>query len=55
MFGLSLDLHVLPYFVDYSRTGSGCALEQARLSLCSVLANAISDKLAQFSSGSNTR
>ena len=33
VFGLSLDLHVLPYFVDYSRTGSGCALEQARLSL----------------------
>ena len=34
MFSLSLDLHVLPYFVDYSRTGSGCALEQAHLSLC---------------------
>ena len=34
MFGLSLGLHVLPYFVDYSRTGSCCALEQARLSLC---------------------
>ena len=34
MFGCSLGQHVLPYFVDYSRTGSGCALEQARLSLC---------------------
>ena len=41
VFGLSLDLHVLSYFVDYSRTGSGCALEQARL-----FANAISDNLA---------
>ena len=27
VFGFSLDLHVLPYFVDYSRTGSDCALE----------------------------
>ena len=33
VFGLSLGLHVLPYFVDYSRTDSGCALEQARRSL----------------------
>ena len=57
MFGLSLDLHVLPYFVDYtcSRTGCGCALEQARLTRSLLLANAISDKLAQFSSCSNTR
>ena len=53
MFGLSLGLHVLPYFVDYSRTCSGCALEQAYLTM--LLANAISDKLAQFSSGSNAR
>ena len=37
MFGLSHDLYVLPYFVDYSRTDAGFALEQARL---------ISDKLA---------
>ena len=43
MLGLSLDLHVLLYFVDYSRTGSGCALEHAHPSL--LLANAISDKL----------
>ena len=49
MFGLSLDLHVLLYFVDYSRTGSTGSFESLRL------ANAISDKLAQFSSGSNTR
>ena len=55
MFGLSLDRHVLPYFVDYSRTGSDCALEQARLSLCCWQMRFISDKLAQFSSGSNTR
>ena len=34
VFGLSLDLHVLPYFVDYNRTDAGCALKQARLSLC---------------------
>ena len=34
MFGLNLGLHVLPYFVDYSRTGSDYALEQARPSLC---------------------
>ena len=53
MFGLSLGLHVLPYFVDYSNTGYCCALEQARLSL--RLSNAINDKFAQFSSGSNTR
>ena len=46
MFGLGLGLHILPYFVDYSRTGSTESLR---------LANAISDKLAQFSSGSNTR
>ena len=45
MFGLSLDLHVLPYFVYYRRTGAGCALEQACLS-ATLLANAISDKLA---------
>ena len=54
MFGLNLDPHVLPYFVDYSRTCSGCALEQARLTESLRMANAISDKLAQFSSGSNT-
>ena len=46
MFGLSLGLHVLPYCVDYSRTDSTESLR---------LTNAISDKLAQFSSGSNTR
>ena len=55
MFGLSFGVHVLPYFVDYSRTGSGCALKQARLTESLLLANAISDKLPQFSSGSNTR
>ena len=49
MFGLSLGLHVLPYCVDYSRTGSTGSSESLRL------ANAIRDKLAQFSSGSNTR
>ena len=39
MFGLSLDLHVhlLSYFVDYSRTGTSESLLEA---------NAISDKLA---------
>ena len=55
MFGLSLDLHVLPYFVDYSRTGSGCTLEEARQAVSLLLANVISDKLAQFLSGSNPR
>ena len=49
MFGFSLGLHVLRYFVDYSRTGSTGSSESLRL------ANAIRDKLAQFSSGSNTR
>ena len=34
VFSLSFDLHVLPYFVDYSRTGTGCTLEQAHLSQC---------------------
>ena len=37
MFGLSLGLHVLPYYVDFSRTGSTGSSES----------NAISDKLAQ--------
>ena len=49
VFGLSLDLHVLSYFVDYSRTGSTGSSESLRL------ANAINGNLAQFSSGSNTR
>ena len=49
MFGLSLDLHVLSYFVDYSRTGSTGSSESLRLAI------AICGKLAQFSSGSNTR
>ena len=50
VFGLILDLHVLPYFVDYSRTGAGCAFRTGSLLL---LANAISDKLVLFLSGSN--
>ena len=49
MFGLSLGLHVFPYCVDYSRTDSTGSPESLRL------ANAISDKLTQFSSSSNTR
>ena len=49
MFGLSLGLHVLPYCVDYCRTGSTGSSESLQL------ANATNDKLAQFSSGSNTR
>ena len=49
MFGLSIGLHVLHYCVDYSRTGSTGSSESLRLT------NGISDKLAQFSSGSNTR
>ena len=49
VFGLSLGLHVLPYCVDYDRTGSTGLSESLRL------ANAISDKLAQFSSGSKSR
>ena len=47
MFGLSLGLHVLPYCVDNSRTGSTGSSESLRL------ANVISDKLTQFSSSSN--
>ena len=31
MFGLSLGLHVLPYCVDYSRTGSTGSSESLRL------------------------
>ena len=49
MFGLRLGLHVLPYCVDYSKTGSTGSSESLRL------ANTIRDKLAQFSSGSYTR
>ena len=46
MFDLSLYLHVLPYFVDYSRTGAGCAQFRTGSSEYLLLANAISDKLA---------